>query len=86
MPDSLPPGLTLEMLSVVADAVTTPYEAITRAEVGADDLVIVVGAGGIGGFGVQIAAAFGAAANSAGVTRFTRTSVHCADSTTATSN
>jgi len=60
VPDSLPPGLTLEMLSVVADAVTTPYEAITRAEVGADDLVIVVGAGGIGGFGVQIAVALGA--------------------------
>ena len=60
VPDELPPGITLEMLSVVADAVTTPYEAITRAEVGANDLVIVVGAGGIGGFGVQIAVALGA--------------------------
>jgi len=60
VPDVLPHGLTLDMLSVVADAVTTPYEAISRAEVSVDDLVIVVGAGGIGGFGVQIAAAFGA--------------------------
>lgn len=60
IPDSLPDGLTVEMLSVVADAVTTPYEAVTRANVGANDLVVVVGAGGIGGFAVQIAAAFGA--------------------------
>jgi 6-hydroxycyclohex-1-ene-1-carbonyl-CoA dehydrogenase len=60
VPDSLPQGITLEMLSVVADAVTTPFEAMTRAEVGSDDLVVVVGVGGIGGFAVQIAAAFGA--------------------------
>jgi 6-hydroxycyclohex-1-ene-1-carbonyl-CoA dehydrogenase len=60
VPEALPPGLTLDMLAVVADAVTTPYEAILRAEVGVDDLVVVVGAGGIGGFGVQVAAAFGA--------------------------
>jgi 6-hydroxycyclohex-1-ene-1-carbonyl-CoA dehydrogenase len=60
VPDSLPKGITLEMLSVVADAVTTPYEALTRADVGGDDLVVIVGVGGIGGFAVQIAAAFGA--------------------------
>lgn len=61
VPDELPPGLSLEMLSVVADAVTTPYEAIVRADLGNDDVAVVVGAGGIGSFGVQIAAAFGAA-------------------------
>jgi len=60
VPDHLPDGLTLEMLSVVADAVTTPYAAMLRASVNEDDLVVIVGAGGIGGFGVQIAAAFGA--------------------------
>ncbi len=60
VPDQLPHGLTLAMLSVVADAVTTPFEAITRAAVAADDLVIIVGVGGIGGFAVQIATAFGA--------------------------
>lgn len=60
VPEVLPGGLTLEMLSVVADAVTTPYEAITRARVGADDLVVIVGAGGVGGFAVQIAVACGA--------------------------
>jgi 6-hydroxycyclohex-1-ene-1-carbonyl-CoA dehydrogenase len=60
VPEPLPDGITLDMLSVVADAVTTPYEAVVRAGVTADDLVVIVGAGGIGGFGVQIAAAFGA--------------------------
>jgi len=60
VPDHLPDGITLEMLSVVADAVTTPYAAMLRASVNEDDLVVIVGAGGIGGFGVQIAAAYGA--------------------------
>src|SRR5271167_588522 len=59
--ESLPEGLTLAMLSVVADAVTTPYEAIRRSGLSADDVAVFVGAGGIGGFGVQIAAALGAA-------------------------
>ncbi|MGA3295219.1 MAG: 6-hydroxycyclohex-1-ene-1-carbonyl-CoA dehydrogenase [Candidatus Acidiferrales bacterium] len=61
VPEALPSGVTLEMLSVVADAVTTPYEAIRRAELGAEDVAVIVGAGGVGGFGVQIAAALGAA-------------------------
>lgn len=61
VPEKLPAGLTLEMLSVVADAVTTPYEAIRRAELGKEDVAVIVGAGGVGGFGVQIAAARGAA-------------------------
>lgn len=60
VPAVLPDGITLEMLSVIADAVSTPYEAITRANVGSDDVVVIVGVGGVGGFGVQIAAAFGA--------------------------
>lgn len=61
VPEQLPSALTLEMLSVVADAVTTPYEAIRRSRLGVDDVAVVVGAGGVGGFGVQIAAAMGAA-------------------------
>jgi 6-hydroxycyclohex-1-ene-1-carbonyl-CoA dehydrogenase len=60
VPDTLPEGVTLPMLSVVADAVSTPFEAIQRAEVAPGDLVIFVGAGGVGGFGVQIANAMGA--------------------------
>lgn len=61
VPETLPTGLTLEMLSVVADAVTTPYEAIRRSGLGVDDVAVIVGVGGVGGFGVQIAAALGAA-------------------------
>jgi 6-hydroxycyclohex-1-ene-1-carbonyl-CoA dehydrogenase len=61
VPETLSPGITLALLSVVADAVTTPYEAIRRAGLGADDVAAFVGVGGVGGFGVQIAAALGAA-------------------------
>jgi 6-hydroxycyclohex-1-ene-1-carbonyl-CoA dehydrogenase len=59
--EPLPDTLPLAWLSVVADAVTTPYEAVKRAGLGADHVAVFVGAGGVGGFGVQIAAAFGAA-------------------------
>ena len=61
VPRTLPAGVTLPMLSVVADAVSTPFEAIRRAQVGPDDVAVFTGVGGIGGFGVQIAAALGAA-------------------------
>jgi 6-hydroxycyclohex-1-ene-1-carbonyl-CoA dehydrogenase len=54
-------GLDLAALAVVADAVSTPYAAILRAQLGAGDLAVWVGAGGVGGFGVQISAAVGAA-------------------------
>jgi 6-hydroxycyclohex-1-ene-1-carbonyl-CoA dehydrogenase len=57
---TLPPSLALEELSVVADAVTTPYQALTRAGVAPGDLVVVIGVGGIGTFAVQIAKALGA--------------------------
>jgi 6-hydroxycyclohex-1-ene-1-carbonyl-CoA dehydrogenase len=61
VPDTLPAGISAELLSVVADAVTTPYEAIRRSALGPADVAVFVGVGGVGGFGVQIAAAFGAA-------------------------
>ena len=47
-------------LSVVADAVTTPYQAVTRSGLAAGQLAVVVGTGGVGGYAVQIAAALGA--------------------------
>ena len=53
-------GLTLADVSVVADALTTPYQAVRRAGVAPGSLAIVVGAGGVGGYCVQIARAFGA--------------------------
>jgi len=61
VPAELPAGLSLADLSVVADAVTTPLEAIHLAGLGEEDVAVFVGAGGVGGFGVQIAAAKGAA-------------------------
>lgn len=53
-------GMELADASVVADALTTPYQAIVHAEVEPGDLAIVVGIGGVGGYAVQIAAAKGA--------------------------
>lgn len=51
---------SLAELSVISDAVTTPYQAIQRACVNPGDLVIVIGVGGIGTYAVQIAQALGA--------------------------
>ncbi len=53
-------GLTLPQVSIVADALTTPYQAVSRAGVTPGSLAIVVGAGGVGGYCVQVAHAFGA--------------------------
>ena len=53
-------GLTLADVSVVADALTTPYQAAVQAGIGPGDLVIVNGTGGVGGYAVQVAAALGA--------------------------
>jgi 6-hydroxycyclohex-1-ene-1-carbonyl-CoA dehydrogenase len=55
-----PAGLDLASLSVVADAVSTSFQAIHRSGLERGDLAVFVGAGGVGGFGVQIAAARGA--------------------------
>ncbi|HMR69820.1 MAG TPA: 6-hydroxycyclohex-1-ene-1-carbonyl-CoA dehydrogenase [Rubrivivax sp.] len=53
-------GLTLPQVSIVADALTTPYQAVRRAGVEPGDVAIVIGVGGVGGYCVQIARAFGA--------------------------
>lgn len=53
-------GLELADVSVVADAVTTPYQATVQAQVQQGDLAIVIGVGGVGGYAVQMAKAFGA--------------------------
>ncbi len=53
-------GLDLAALSVIADAVTTPYQAIVNAGLKAGDVAIFIGIGGVGGFGVQIASHLGA--------------------------
>lgn len=53
-------GVSLSELAVVADAVTTPYQAIKKSGLAKNDMAIFIGVGGIGGFGVQIAKALGA--------------------------
>jgi 6-hydroxycyclohex-1-ene-1-carbonyl-CoA dehydrogenase len=55
-----PKRLSLAELSVLADAVSTPYQAVLRSGLGTGDLAVVIGCGGVGGFAVQIAAALGA--------------------------
>lgn len=53
-------GVTLRELSVVADAVTTPFQAVRNSGLQQGDLAIFIGVGGVGGYGVQIANASGA--------------------------
>jgi 6-hydroxycyclohex-1-ene-1-carbonyl-CoA dehydrogenase len=56
-----PADIALEELSVIADALTTPYQAIVDAGLSEADTAVFVGVGGVGGFGAQIAKSFGAA-------------------------
>jgi 6-hydroxycyclohex-1-ene-1-carbonyl-CoA dehydrogenase len=53
-------GVTLADLSVVADAVTTPYQAVVQAGVTKGAMAIVIGVGGVGSYAAQIARALGA--------------------------
>jgi 6-hydroxycyclohex-1-ene-1-carbonyl-CoA dehydrogenase len=53
-------GHDLAELAVIADAVTTPYQAVIRSGLEAGDLAVVVGVGGVGTYAVQVAAALGA--------------------------
>ncbi len=54
-------GIPLEYLSVVADAITSPYQAAKRADIQPGDRVVIIGAGGgVGVYMTQIAAALGA--------------------------
>jgi 6-hydroxycyclohex-1-ene-1-carbonyl-CoA dehydrogenase len=55
-------GVGLAELSVLADAISTPWQAIDRSGLAAGDVAVFVGVGGVGGFGVQLAAARGACA------------------------
>ncbi|MBN2493860.1 MAG: 6-hydroxycyclohex-1-ene-1-carbonyl-CoA dehydrogenase [Deltaproteobacteria bacterium] len=53
-------GVELADLSIIADALTTPYQAISESGLGPEDMAVFVGVGGVGGFGAQIARALGA--------------------------
>jgi 6-hydroxycyclohex-1-ene-1-carbonyl-CoA dehydrogenase len=54
-------GLTLRHLAVVADAVSTAFQAVERSGLASGGLAIVVGLGGVGAFAAQVAAERGAA-------------------------
>ncbi len=58
--EDAPQGFELDDLAVVADAVSTAYQAVLRSGLEAGDQAIVIGAGGVGGFVIQIASALGA--------------------------
>ncbi len=60
VPDAALATHELWELSVVSDAVATPFEAVKRSELVAGELALFVGIGGIGVYGVQVAAAIGA--------------------------
>lgn len=51
---------TLEELSVIADAISTPYQVINKSGLRNGDLAIVIGVGGVGIYGAQIAKIIGA--------------------------
>jgi 6-hydroxycyclohex-1-ene-1-carbonyl-CoA dehydrogenase len=53
-------GVDERLYSVVADALSTAWQATRRAQVQSGDLCVVVGAGGVGGFTIQVCAALGA--------------------------
>jgi 6-hydroxycyclohex-1-ene-1-carbonyl-CoA dehydrogenase len=62
VPDSVLARHALWEVSVVSDAVSTPFQAVKRSELAAGDVAVCVGVGGIGVYAVQIAAATGAKA------------------------
>ncbi len=55
-----PADMKLDALGVVADAVSTAYQAVRRSGLEKGDAAFIVGAGGVGGFAAQIARALGA--------------------------
>jgi 6-hydroxycyclohex-1-ene-1-carbonyl-CoA dehydrogenase len=61
VPDDLA-GYELSQLSVIADAVTTPYQSMMRSNLEAGDLAVIIGVGGLGTYMVQLAKSRGATA------------------------
>jgi 6-hydroxycyclohex-1-ene-1-carbonyl-CoA dehydrogenase len=55
-------GHELPQLSVIADAVTTPYQSMVRSGLESGNLAVVIGVGGLGTYMVQLAKARGATA------------------------
>ena len=60
VPDKVLRNYTLQQLSIIADAVSTPYQVMKKAEIESGDVAIIIGVGGVGIYGAQIAKIFGA--------------------------
>ena len=60
VPDKVLEKYDLNQLSVIADAISTPYQVIKKSELEAGDLAIVVGVGGVGVYAALIAKIMGA--------------------------
>lgn len=60
IPDSLLKNYSLEQISVIADAISTPYQVIKKSEIDKNDFAIVIGIGGVGIYGALIAKIMGA--------------------------
>jgi 6-hydroxycyclohex-1-ene-1-carbonyl-CoA dehydrogenase len=60
VPQSALADHSLAELSVIADAVSTPYQVIVKSNLQAGDLAIVIGGGGIGTYCAQLAKIMGA--------------------------
>ena len=60
VPDNVLEKYSLAQLAVIADAVTTPYQVIKKTDLGEGDFAIIIGAGGIGIYGVLLSKIFDA--------------------------
>lgn len=60
VPDAALSDHSLAELSVIADAVSTPYQVIVKSDLQPGDFAIVIGVGGIGIYAAQLAKIFGA--------------------------
>lgn len=60
VPDKVLEKYTLAELSVIADAISTPYQVMKKSEIESGDLAIIIGVGGVGIYGALIAKIMGA--------------------------
>ena len=60
VPESVIDKYPLEKLSVVADAISTPYQVLKKSEIEKGDFAIIIGVGGVGIFAALLAKIMGA--------------------------
>lgn len=60
VPETVLSKFSLQQLAVIADAVTTPYQVLQKAEIEPGDFVICIGVGGVGIYAALLAKIMGA--------------------------